>query len=229
MISEHIGEYKFPNMLGPYDDWEVGFERALRVSNALRLEVVYAKMNGVEGLVRFVSEKLMGERPWQYFPDAEKPTPIDNYFRIVTGLDLPAVLAMMRAYGRDDVANRLEGDRARHDAGAVAAGGDKNPEGVGGWSNKKRDLVIHNSVMNDKIDKAVQGNSAAYTLRRLARERPDLLARVEAGEMTANKAAIESGFRKKLTPLEAARKAIAKLNEEDRATLVAELIKENTQ
>jgi len=64
-----------------------------------------------------------------------------------------------------------------------------------------------------------------YTLRRLARDRPDLLAKVEAGEIeSVNKAAIEAGFRKKLTPLEAARKAIAKLTEEDRATLVAELI-----
>ena len=59
--------------------------------------------------------------------------------------------------------------------------------------------------------------------------RDDLLDRIEAGELSANAAAIEAGFRKKLTPLEAARKAIAKLTEEDRATLVAELIKENTQ
>ena len=70
-----------------------------------------------------------------------------------------------------------------------------------------------------------RGNGKTYTLRRLARDRPDLLAKVEAGEIeSVNKAAIEAGFRKKLTPLEAARKAIAKLTEEDRATLVAELI-----
>jgi hypothetical protein len=42
-----------------------------------------------------------------------------------------------------------------------------------------------------------QGTSLAYTLDRLHRTRPDLLAKVEAGEMSANAAAIEAGFRKR--------------------------------
>ena len=72
---------------------------------------------------------------------------------------------------------------------------------------------------------AKKGTSVEATIRRLVRKgRDDLLAKVESGELSANAAAIEAGFRKKLTPLEAARKAIARLNEEDRATLVAELI-----
>ncbi len=37
-------------------------------------------------------------------------------------------------------------------------------------------------------------------LRRLARERPDLLERYERGELTANAAAIEAGFRKPSKP-----------------------------
>ena len=37
-------------------------------------------------------------------------------------------------------------------------------------------------------------------LRRLARERPDLLERFERGELTANAAAIEAGFRKPPKP-----------------------------
>jgi hypothetical protein len=86
-----------------------------------------------------------------------------------------------------------------------------------------------NNSDNVTIVSGPRGNGKTYTLRRLARDRPDLLAKVESGELSPNAAAIEAGFRKKLTPLEAARKAIAKLTEEDRATLVAELIKENTQ
>jgi hypothetical protein len=44
-----------------------------------------------------------------------------------------------------------------------------------------------------------RGNGLAYTLTRLSRERPDLYARVIARppQMSANKAAIEAGIRKK--------------------------------
>jgi hypothetical protein len=42
------------------------------------------------------------------------------------------------------------------------------------------------------------GNSREYTLARLDRDRPDLAAKVDAGLMTANAAAIEAGFRKNL-------------------------------
>lgn len=47
-----------------------------------------------------------------------------------------------------------------------------------------------------------RGNTRAYTLRRLAKDRPDLYAKVVAKEMTANAAAIEAGIRKVKTPME---------------------------
>jgi hypothetical protein len=56
----------------------------------------------------------------------------------------------------------------------------------------------HDNVMM----KVSQGNSLAYTLDRLSRERPDLLAKVESKRMSANAAAIQAGFRKKPTPFE---------------------------
>jgi hypothetical protein len=40
------------------------------------------------------------------------------------------------------------------------------------------------------------GTTATNTLRRLKRDRPDLAERVVAGEISANAAAIEAGFRK---------------------------------
>jgi hypothetical protein len=40
------------------------------------------------------------------------------------------------------------------------------------------------------------GNSRAYTLDRLKRERPDLFERVARKELSANAAAIEAGFRR---------------------------------
>lgn len=41
-----------------------------------------------------------------------------------------------------------------------------------------------------------RGTSRSYTVSRLKRERPDLFERVATGEMSANAAAIEAGFRK---------------------------------
>jgi hypothetical protein len=42
-----------------------------------------------------------------------------------------------------------------------------------------------------------QGNSLAYTLDRLSRKHPKLYQRVIAGELSANAAAVQAGFRKK--------------------------------
>jgi predicted RNA-binding Zn-ribbon protein involved in translation (DUF1610 family) len=51
---------------------------------------------------------------------------------------------------------------------------------------------------NDNVSiKPRHGNSLAYTLDRLERQRPDLFARVVAKQLSANAAAIEAGFRKK--------------------------------
>lgn len=43
---------------------------------------------------------------------------------------------------------------------------------------------------SDNVTTSTRGNTKAYTLRRLAKDRPDLLAKVEGGEMSANQAAI---------------------------------------
>lgn len=77
----------------------------------------------------------------------------------------------------------------------------------------------HNIVMV----KAAQGNSLSYTLARLLREHPKLYKRVIAGELSANAAAIEAGFRKRPTPLEQIRKLIAKLTPQERAKLRGEI------
>lgn len=57
-----------------------------------------------------------------------------------------------------------------------------------------------------------RGTSASYTLARLARDRPDLLKRVQANELSANAAAIEAGWRKKPTPFERCKRLIERCN-----------------
>lgn len=49
-----------------------------------------------------------------------------------------------------------------------------------------------------------------YTLRRLARDQPELLDKIESGELTVNQAAIQAGIRKKPTSEELIVKAFAK-------------------
>lgn len=68
------------------------------------------------------------------------------------------------------------------------------------------------------------GNEAAYALRRLRKDRPDIHARVLAGELTPHAGMVEAGFRKKrpskkLTPFDRAVRAIDALSQADRDRL----------
>jgi hypothetical protein len=55
------------------------------------------------------------------------------------------------------------------------------------------------------------GRGVDYTLRRLARDKPELLDKIEAGELSVNAAAIAAGIRKKPTPEEVCVKAFGKV------------------
>lgn len=68
-----------------------------------------------------------------------------------------------------------------------------------------------------------RGTSKSYTLSRLHRDRPDLYERVVAGELTANSAALEAGYRKKLTPLDGLLKSWKKATEEERLLFLASI------
>jgi hypothetical protein len=68
--------------------------------------------------------------------------------------------------------------------------------------------------------KPERGNSRAYILERLLRERPGLHAAVAAGDLSANAAAIEAGFRKKPTPFEQIVKLLPRLSSEQKRKLM---------
>jgi hypothetical protein len=59
-----------------------------------------------------------------------------------------------------------------------------------------------NDLLPDNIRKSSGGTDTEYTLRRLARECPEMLDKIEAGELTVNAAAIAAGIRKKPTKAE---------------------------
>ena len=71
-------------------------------------------------------------------------------------------------------------------------------------------------------------NTVAYALRRLRKDRPDIHARVLAGEITAHAGMIEAGFRKKrerkqLTALDKVRRLLPKLTPAELDELAAEI------
>jgi hypothetical protein len=93
-------------------------------------------------------------------------------------------------------------------------GGDRKSEDI-----KTDNVSLDSDLFPEPVSrkkKADAGNSAAYTLTRLKNERPDLFARVVAKELTANAAAIEAGWRKKPTALEAAQAAFQRLSQDER-------------
>ena len=98
----------------------------------------------------------------------------------------------MREFGA--AAPRIEHVRALsetvREAGAVTIG--KREIGIeGGKPGPGRGKRVSNA---DTLS-GNERNSKSGLLRRLARSRPDLLERVKRGELSANKAAIEAGFR----------------------------------
>jgi hypothetical protein len=72
---------------------------------------------------------------------------------------------------------------------------------------------------------STRGTGTDYTLRRLARDAPDMLDKVESGELSVNQAAIQAGIRKKPTAFEIALKASKKLSRDEIQMLIKELQK----
>lgn len=64
---------------------------------------------------------------------------------------------------------------------------------------------------NGTIGTNNRGGNTEYTLRRLARDAPELLDKIETGELTVNQAAIQAGIRKKPTPAEIVVKTFSKV------------------
>lgn len=78
--------------------------------------------------------------------------------------------------------------------------------------------------VRDRSNEPKQGNTTGYALRRLARDRPDLHARVIVGEITPHGAMVEAGFARKLITIpadpEKAARLLAKHFQTDRLDLL---------
>lgn len=116
----------------------------------------------------------------------------------------------------------------------------KHPHEIAGQQNKKivnemkwmreRVLRLLPGVAPEHVGKGHRadnispsyGTDPTYIQRRLNRDRPDLAERVAKGELSAHAAAIEAGFRRKLSPLEQILKLLPKLTDKERAIVRGE-------
>lgn len=78
--------------------------------------------------------------------------------------------------------------------------------------------AARNQVDNVNLISAKGGNSADYLAARIKRDRPDIAARVEAGEFRSMRAAaLEAGIVKPPCPVKAAKRAVEKMDEDQLA------------
>ena len=78
-------------------------------------------------------------------------------------------------------------------------GGNNNPDGVGGKSGKVKDCQVDNINLTKKQK---GGTRKEYLLKRLSRDFPQALDRIQSGELSTRKAAIEYGIVKVKTPMQ---------------------------
>lgn len=93
---------------------------------------------------------------------------------------------------------------------------------------RERPLPTHGKIGNgrsrvDNVNSTKGGNATDYTLRRLARDAPELLEHIERGELSVNAAAIKAGIRKKPSPLDNLRAAWKRATDDQRAEFLREV------
>jgi hypothetical protein len=95
----------------------------------------------------------------------------------------------------------------------AAHGGDRRSEAA------RRD-----QVRGRELERPKGKDTVDYIKAHLRRDDPDLAARVERGELSANAAAVAKGWRKKPTRLDKLRAAWRRTSPEDRRTFLSEVL-----
>lgn len=200
----------------PTDTFPVGsinwlYGMTIRLSNAVR----HAETYGIEPIIA-TAKGLIPHRPWLSVPLDAPYRNADRYFKEAVGMSVQDLASIIEVKDKAAAFELL----AACSPGNMADVQQRDRDGK--FVNTEVDNVNH-GVDNTSSGKTGDGNSRAYTLNRLKRERPDLFELVVAGELSANAAAIRAGFRKKLTPLEQFARLWAKASVEERQ-LIREFI-----
>lgn len=80
---------------------------------------------------------------------------------------------------------------------------------LGRHGGDRRSIAVRNQIRNTKPRSS---DTAAYVIARLNRDRPDLAEKVRVGELSANAAAIEAGFRRRMITVPADRNVASAYN-----------------
>lgn len=83
-----------------------------------------------------------------------------------------------------------------------------------------------NGDKHNHFSQEERGTGRDYTLARLDRDRPELAARVRAGDLSANAAATEAGFRKPRTPYQELRAAWKRATPDQKTAFASEFAEE---
>lgn len=194
------GKFHFNSMREPLRDlipgtpkWNEGY------SAWLQSEFGRTETQGVSRVIE-VLHHLLPHKPWNDVPLDKPCKRADVYFEGVTGKPWKVLVSLVQEYD-PELAAEIQSY--------------VHPENPG---RPKDDGDITNNISNYEEPKQ-HGTSKAYTLNRLRRDHGELFEKVKAGEMTANAAAIEAGFRKKLTPFQQVMALLPKLTEAERDQL----------
>lgn len=171
----------------------------------IKLRMKLRNDRGLEEEIREESEMFRSSGGWRLLRKRDGSTFGDweEFARDPEGLDAAASKWLRLVVGEARAAGPLGG-----------RGGDRR-------SGKARENQGDNITL--KGPKIERGTSASYLARRLMRDAPEIFRRLEAGEFpSVRQAAIAAGIVKVPTPLEKARRAVAKLSDEERVALFAE-------
>jgi hypothetical protein len=172
--------YKFASMLGPQEEYRPGTpEWAERASNRLQIATRSVSKHTAHHL-RKQLDLIFEAKPWEYWPRSRPFKTPEDYCVNVTGYSWNVLIATVADLLKDGTfRRRMLAENARTQ---IQSRGPGNP---------------HNSkpLYNNELK---QGTGSAYLLRRIAREKPRILARYEAGEFkSVRAAAVAAGIIKK--------------------------------
>lgn len=201
--------YQFEPMLGPAEDFPAGsVEWAKRISNRLQTGTRFISRHTAQHIGATLNQIWEASpSPWEVWPEGKPFGTPDDYFLAVTGIQWPALVNMLYEFVPPTELN------------ATLARAQKEHRGQG----TRTDQLPYN-IRKSSDGGGDGGTSAAYLLRRLAREHADVLDAYERGEFSSVRAAAKAaGIVKDPTPLRLLQKAWAKASAEERAAFRDEI------
>jgi hypothetical protein len=221
-----LHKFSPPSTLGPADNFAPGsVEWAERISNQLQLGAMSVNRHTVHHLWDTIKAILtISPRPWDIWPEDHPYGTPDDYCIHITGHSWEFLFGVVVEFASDSIDAEFADNvgvnalSVRQMQTLLAQARVEHPgQGV------RTDLLPYD-VRKSSDHGGDGGNSANYLLRRLARQRPDLLSAYEQGRFKSVRAAAKAaGIIHELTVVERLLKLWLKASEKDRAEFLAKI------